>query len=47
MRQQYCEVESKKEAEFMCPWACKIIKTEGGYLCFESLEDYYTWKDQK
>lgn len=46
MRQQYCEVLNKEQAETLCPWACKIIKVCGGYLCFESITDYEIWKNQ-
>lgn len=46
MRQQYCEVLNEDQARTLCQWACKIVKTEGGYLCFESIIDYEIWKDQ-
>ncbi len=25
----------------------KCVKVDGGYACFESFNDYYTWKKQK
>ena len=31
----------------LAPWAAKIIKVDGGYMAFESLDDYKTWKNQK
>ena len=34
-------------AFILCPWACKTVKVEGGYMCFESHADFETWKDQK
>lgn len=30
-----------------CPWAAKIVKVEGGYLAFESLADWKTWRKQR
>jgi hypothetical protein len=47
MRQQYVEAKSRKEAEHKMPWAAKIVKVEGGYRGFESVEDYETWRRQK
>jgi len=47
MRQQLIEVKTRKEAEQEAPWAAKIVKVEGGYLAFESMTDYETWKNQK
>jgi len=47
MRQQFVEAKSKKEAQEKCPWAEKIVKVSGGYRCFESHQDYETWKRQK
>jgi hypothetical protein len=36
-----------KTAKKQCPWASKIVKVDGGYMCFESLQDYETWRNQK
>ncbi len=47
MRNQFTEAKTKKEAADKCPWAEKIVKVEGGYHCFESAQDYKTWKNQK
>lgn len=30
-----------------CPWAAKIVKVDGGYMAFESIEEWKTWKRQK
>ena len=38
---------TRYQARKVCPWACKISKVEGGYMAFESLDDYRTWKNQK
>ena len=29
-----------------CPWACRIVSVKGGYMCFESITDYHTWRRQ-
>ena len=47
MQQQFVEAKTKKEAQVKCPWAEVIVKVEGGYMCFESRQDYETWKRQK
>ena len=38
---------TRKEARMICPWAEKIVKVEGGWMCFESMRDYEIWKNQK
>ena len=30
-----------------CPWAAKIVKVSGGYIAFESVEDWRVWMAQK
>jgi hypothetical protein len=30
-----------------CPWAAKIVKVCGGYIAFESISDWQTWRAQK
>ncbi len=30
-----------------CPWAAKIAKVCGGYIAFESIADWQTWRGQK
>lgn len=47
MRKEMVEAASRKEAFEMCPWAAAIYKVEGGYMCFESVADAETWKNQK
>jgi len=47
MRQSFVEVKTRAQALKTCPWAAKIVKVEGGYHCFESVQDYLTWKAQK
>lgn len=47
MRTQFIETDKRAVAVKECPWATKIIKVEGGYMAFESLTDYETWKNQR
>jgi len=47
MRTQVCYVSTITEAWEECPWACVVTKVEGGYICFESQDDYATWKAQR
>ncbi len=30
-----------------CPWAAKIVRVEGGYMAFQSIADWKTWKSQR
>jgi len=47
MQQQFIEAKTKADAKRICWWAEKIVKVEGGYRCFESYQDYLTWKKQR
>lgn len=47
MRHVFLAGVSRKQAIAQCPWASKIVKVEGGYLAFESLSDYETWRKQR
>jgi hypothetical protein len=47
MRQQFTEAKTRKSASKDCPWAARVVKVDGGYMCFESEADYQTWKQQK
>lgn len=40
------EVKTRAEAERAAPWASIIIKVEGGYMAFEYMSDYETWRQQ-
>jgi hypothetical protein len=44
MRQTFVEGGTRYLAGKACPWAAVIAKVEGGWLCFESVADYRTWK---
>lgn len=47
MRQQFVECRWRSQAIRECPWASKVAKVTGGYMCFESIEDYKVWRNQK
>jgi hypothetical protein len=47
MRTQFVVCSKRSTAAYICPWAAVIIKVEGGYRCFESYPDYFTWKEQQ
>lgn len=47
MRQKTVECETVEQAQDMCPWASRFAKVTDGYKCFESIEDYETWMNQK
>jgi hypothetical protein len=46
MRQVFVKCETEDDAAKVCPWAARIVKVEGGYMCFESVTDYETWQNQ-
>lgn len=29
------------------PWYAEIVKVDGGWMIFESAEDFFTWESQK
>lgn len=39
--------KSAQEARKLAPWASKVARVEGGYMAWESLSDYETWRKQK
>ena len=47
MKTQFVETESRYFAKKQCSWAAKIAKVVGGFMCFESVNDYQTWNNQK
>jgi len=47
MKKQFVECDYRYQAEKECPWASKITKVVGGYMCFEIIEDYEIWNNQK
>ena len=44
---QFIETESRYKAKKNAPWACIIIKVEGGYKAFALINDYNDWRNQK
>ena len=47
MRKIFVECKTKFQAKTKCLWAEYFIKVDGGYHCFESYDDYITFKNQK
>jgi hypothetical protein len=47
MRTVFIECKSRNTAVRRAPWASKVIKVTGGYLAFESVDDYRNWRNQK
>ena len=47
MRKEFLEGATRKQAKELAPWASKIVKVCGGYMAFESIDDYKTWINQK
>ena len=41
-----CDATSEDQAFLMCPWAAVVVEVEGGWMCFESVEDYRVWSMQ-
>jgi len=38
---------TKRKAITKMPWAAIVVKVDGGYMGFESIADYKTWKNIK
>lgn len=47
MRKEFIECKTLKMAWLRAPWAEVMTKVEGGYMAFESRDDFNTWKNQK
>nr|DAK56067.1 MAG TPA: hypothetical protein [Caudoviricetes sp.] len=48
MRTYFAQVETRYRAIKECPFTpTHVAKVFGGYMCFESTNDYRTWKNQK
>jgi hypothetical protein len=47
MRKELIEARTAAAARKLAPWAASVAKVEGGYLAFESLQDFATWKGQR
>ena len=47
MRREFIEVRSRKTAAKRAPWAAKITKVVGGFIAFESYDDWRVWRNQR
>ena len=47
MKTEYINALTAKQARKLAAWAAKVAKVGGGYLAFESVADYQTWRKQK
>ncbi|WP_195258480.1 hypothetical protein [Phocaeicola vulgatus] len=48
MRTYFAKVRTRYRAIKECPFTpSKIAKVYGGFMCFESTNDYKIWKNQK
>lgn len=47
MKIKFVMTNKRSKAIEECPWSTKVIKVQGGYMCFESITDYSIWKNQK
>lgn len=47
MRKEFIECACRKTAKRRATWAAVITKVDGGFMAFESVEEYYTWRNQK
>ena len=43
----FIQTDKRSEAVKERPEASKIVKADGGYMAFETIEEYETWKNQK
>lgn len=46
MRKQFVECPTRYEAQEICPWACRVLIVDGGFMCFESADDCETFLAQ-
>ena len=44
---KFIECADRRTAKKRCPWAAKVVKVYGGFICFEFTTDYEIWKNQK
>lgn len=48
MRTYFVAVRTRYQAIKECPFTpSNVAKVCGGFICFESVTDYKTWKNQK
>jgi hypothetical protein len=46
MRKEFVMCQTRSMAARKCPWAVVIAAVDGGFMCFESRDDYQMWKRQ-
>jgi hypothetical protein len=46
MRRELIRLKTIKGAWNRAPWACKIVSVYGGFLAFESINDFNAWSKQ-
>lgn len=47
MRIEFVKTESRYKARKTCLWANVVTKVFEGFMCFESINDYKIWKNQR
>ena len=47
MRYEFCYNVSRYSVRKSCPWAAVIARVDGGFVAFESPDDYRMWRNQK
>jgi hypothetical protein len=47
MRKEFIQCATLKQAKAAAPWAGQIIKVDGGWMAFESVDDGDTWLRQQ
>lgn len=47
MRVETVEALDKTEAYEVCPWAAEVVEVEGGFKCFESVDDADLFKSHQ
>lgn len=46
-REMLYDCRSARQARRIAPWAAIVRKVEGGYMAWESVADYDTWRGQR
>jgi len=47
MRKEFFDVRTRRQAVKAAPWACDIIRVDGGYVAFESAADADVFRGQR
>lgn len=43
----FVHCKSRSTAAKHYPFAARIVKVDGGFLAFDALADYFTWRNQR